>query len=228
MIYSTQPKKKEKLFGYIYLFIDLFVLPLVLGTVNGMLPVQLTSGQLNFVYYFINLAVILAVFRKFLFQSLKDALRAPFANLWYGLLGYMGSNVLTRMLTVGLLLIFPSFANINDQAVGQILREDFALMAVGTILLVPIAEETLFRGLIFRGLYDRSPVAAYLVSMTAFAAMHVAGYIGQAEPLTLLLCFLQYLPAGYCLCFAYRRSGTILSPIVTHMIVNAMAVYAMR
>ena len=228
MIYSTQPNEKEKLFGYIYLFIDLFVLPLVLGTVNGMLPVQLTSGQLNFVYYFINLAVILAVFRKFLFQSLKDALRAPFANLWYGLLGYMGSNVLTRMLTVGLLLIFPGFSNVNDAAVGSILREDFALMAVGTILLVPIAEETLFRGLIFRGLYDRSPIAAYLVSMTAFAAMHVAGYIGQAEPLTLLLCFLQYLPAGYCLCFAYRRSGTILSPIVTHMIVNAMAVYAMR
>ena len=106
MIYSTQPKEKEKRFGYIYLFIDLFVLPLVLGTVNGMLPVQLTSGQLNFIYYFINLAVILAVFRKFLFQSLKDALRAPFANLWYGLLGYMGRNVLTRMLTVGLLLIF--------------------------------------------------------------------------------------------------------------------------
>ena len=42
----------------------------------------------------------------------------------------------------------------------------------------------------------------------------------------LLLCFIQYLPAGYCLCFAYRRSGTIISPIIVHAVVNAMSMIA--
>ena len=54
------------------------------------------------------------------------------------------------------------------------------------------------------------------------------GYVGSVEPAYILLSFLQYLPAGYCLCFAYRRSGTIISPILMHMIVNAVAVYSMR
>lgn len=228
MIFSTKPTQKEKLFGYTYLVIELLFLPVLLNAVCALLPVTLSSGQFNFIYFFINLGIIVFIFRRFLLQSLKDALKVPFPTIWCALLGYMGNNVLGQLVTLGLLLIFPSFANINDLTVALMLRQDFTLMAIGTILLVPIAEETLFRGLIFRGLYDRSPIAAYLVSMAAFSAVHVVGYVGRVEPLMLVFSFIQYLPAGYCLCFAYRRSGTIWSPVLMHMLVNAAAVYSMR
>jgi membrane protease YdiL (CAAX protease family) len=112
--------------------------------------------------------------------------------------------------------------------VTLMLQEEFSLVAFGIVVLVPVVEETLFRGMIFRNLYDRSPAGAYLISMFAFAAIHVTGYIGSVEPVYILLSFLQYLPAGYCLCFAYRRSGTIISPILMHMIVNAVAAFSMR
>ena len=46
--------------------------------------------------------------------------------------------------------------------------------------------------------------------------------------LTLLLCFLQYLPAGYCLAWCYANTGTIVTPILMHMIVNAYGISAMR
>ena len=78
---------------------------------------------------------------------------------------------------------------------------------------------------IFRNLLDNRPVLAHLLSMAAFSLIHVAGYVGRCDALQLLLCFVQYLPAGYCLCFVYRRSGTILSPILVHAIVNALGVY---
>ena len=228
MIFSTKPNRNETLFGGIYLAFMLIVLPILLRLFNSLTENTLSAGKVNFLYYFINFAAILPIFRKFLLQSLKDALRVPFPTIWLALLGYMGNMALSELLTVLLLVLIPNFANINDLNIVLMLREEFSLVAFGIVVLVPVVEETLFRGMIFRNLYDRSPAGAYLISMFAFAAIHVTGYIGSAEPVFILLSFLQYLPAGYCLCFAYRRSGTIISPILMHMIVNAVAAFSMR
>ena len=81
----------------------------------------------------------------------------------------------------------------------------------------------------FRNLYKTSPIAAYLVSMGVFAAIHVVGYIGSFSPLHLLLCFVQYLPAGFCLAWCYRQTGTLLAPVIMHTLVNTVSVLtAMR
>ena len=228
MIFSTKPNRNETLFGGIYLAFMLIFLPLLLKVFNSLTENPLSAGKLNFIYYFINFALIVPAFGKFLLQSLKDALRVPFPTIWLALLGYMGNLALSEILAIFLLVLVPGFANINDLNVALMLQEEFSLLAIGIVVLVPVVEETLFRGMIFRNLYDRSPAGAYLISMVAFAAIHVTGYVGSVEPIYILLSFLQYLPAGYCLCFAYRRSGTIISPILMHMIVNAVAVYSMR
>ena len=228
MIFSTKPNRTETLSGGIYLAFMLIFLPMLLRLFNSLTGNTLSAGKVNFLYYFINFTAILPIFRKFLIQSAKDTLRVPFPTLWFAFLGYLGNIALSELLLVILLILFPGFANINDLNVALMLQEDFSLIAIGIIFLVPVVEETLFRGLIFRNLYEIRPVIAYLVSMAAFAAVHVVGYIGSVEPIYILLSFLQYLPAGYCLCFAYRRSGTIISPILMHMIVNAVAVYSMR
>ena len=228
MIFSTKPNRNETLFGGIYLAFMLIFLPLLLKVFNSLTGSPLSAGKLNFIYYFINFALVVPAFGKFLLQSLKDALRVPFPTIWLALLGYMGNLALSEILAIFLLVLVPGFANINDLNVALMLQEEFSLLAIGIVMLVPVVEETLFRGMIFRNLYDRSPAGAYLISMVAFAAIHVTGYVGSVEPIYILLSFLQYLPAGYCLCFAYRRSGTIISPILMHMIVNAVAVYSMR
>ena len=158
-------------------------------------------------------------------MNLLVALDRVFPVIWYGILGYLGYQTLGELLNILIYTLSPGFVNFNDVTVALMIRENPAL-ALCVILLVPVAEETLYRGLLFRGLYGKNAVFAYLASMVFFAAIHVAGYIGTLSPLHLLLSFLQYLPAGYCLCFAYRHSGTILCPILIHMAINAMAVYA--
>ena len=223
MIFPNRLTKNELKYGLIYLAISLIALPNLLA----LLPLR--AGQMNFLFYCVNFLAVILILRRFLGQNLKIALDHPFPTLYYGMLGYLGYEALCRILAVVILMIFPAFANVNDQSVYAMLGEDPWLMTIGVVLLVPVAEECFYRGLIFRGLYDRSPVLAYILSMAAFAAIHVVGYVGRFEPLQLLLCFVQYLPAGYCLCFAYRRSGTIISPILVHAIVNALGVYnAMR
>ena len=56
---------------------------------------------------------------------------------------------------------------------------------------------------------------------------HVVGYIGTLDWGLLGLSLVQYLPAGFCLCWCYKRSGNILSPILMHMLVNGAGVFAM-
>ena len=209
----------EKRTGCAYLAISLFLLP---GLIS-LLPLN-AAGQ-NLVYYLLNFTAVVGIFRKFLRMNLLVALDRVFPVIWYGILGYLGYQTLGELLNILIYTLSPGFVNFNDVTVALMIRENPAL-ALCVILLVPVAEETLYRGLLFRGLYGKNAVFAYLASMVFFAAIHVAGYIGTFSPLHLLLSFLQYLPAGYCLCFAYRHSGTILCPILIHMAINAMAVYA--
>ena len=63
---------------------------------------------------------------------------------------------------------------------------------------------------------------AYAISAAVFCAVHVLSYVGRYEPALLALNFLQYLPAGLILAWAYEKSGSILCPILIHMGVNAL------
>ena len=101
-------------------------------------------------------------------------------------------------------------------------------MAFCTVLLVPITEELLYRGIFFGGLYNRSRIGAFILSTAVFSLVHVAAYAGTVPPLTMFLCFLQYIPAGIALAWAWTRSGSILSPILMHMVINAIGIFAMR
>ena len=211
--------------GFIYMAISLIALPWLLSEGNAFLAKPLSLGKVNFIYYFINFAVIVWLCRKFLSQSLSIALKIPFPVVWYGILGYLGSKALGELLGILTLLLYPDFSNINDQTIISMLREDSQLIIWGTVLLVPVVEELFFRGLIFRNLHGKNQVAAYLVSMVLFSLIHVAGYIGAFSPLHLFLCFLQYLPASFCLCWCYCQTGTIITPMVMHAVTNAMSIY---
>ena len=217
--------QKETRNGFIYMAISLIALPWLLSEGNSYLADPLSQGKINFIYYFLNFAVMVWVCRKFLTQSLVYALKIPFPVIWYGILGHLGSKALGELLGILTLLIYPNFSNVNDATITSMFLEDSQLIIWGTVLLVPLVEELFFRGLIFRNLHGKNQVAAYLTSMVLFSLIHVAGYIGAYSPLHLLMCFLQYLPASFCLCWCYCQTGTIITPIFMHALTNAMSVY---
>ena len=126
------------------------------------------------------------------------------------------------------MLISPDFFNVNDSAISTMVDQNTDLMAIGTILLAPVAEELFYRGLIFRGFYNKKPILGYLVSTLAFASLHVVGYIGLYSPLHLLLCLLQYIPAGICLGWAYAKTDCIFAPILMHIAINQIGILSMR
>ena len=218
----------ETVFGFIYFLLQLIVIPGILLAINMMLPNPMSEAVVNFLFFAANFVVVLLLFRKFLGKNLQSVREYP----WYvlrcagiGLLIYMAGNGIFSVLVTAL---YPDFANINDAAIMEMVQDNFGLMTLGTVVFVPLAEECFYRGLIFRGLYDRSPLLAYIVSLTVFSLAHVVGYVTMADFGTLILCFFQYLPAGFALAWCYRRSGCIFAPILVHMAVNQTGMLLMR
>lgn len=214
------PNSQETVAGFCYLAFQLLLLPELLTLLNARLSVPLRDSELNFVFYLINFLAVLLIFRDFLGSAAEQALRHPAYLCQAVILGLAAyyACLTTVDLVIGLLV--PSFSNYNDSAITVMQQENRLIMILGTVALVPTVEECFFRGLIFRNLYEKSHWAAYLVSMLAFALVHILGYAGQYSPLEMLLALLQYLPAGLCLAWSYTKADTIFAPIAIHAVVN--------
>jgi membrane protease YdiL (CAAX protease family) len=90
-----------------------------------------------------------------------------------------------------------------------------AVLAVVMIVgLAPIAEELFFRGIVFNAwLREAGLVWAYVGSAALFAAIHLS--LASLLPIFLL---------GLALAWVYRRTGSLLAPIVMHATVNGISV----
>ena len=225
---SVKLTPNEFVFGCVYYFLQLLIVPAILVVIAMLLGKPYSEAIINFTYFDINFIVVTLIFHKFLLGNLRLFLARPWHHLrcaGLGLVMYFAGNVVVSIL---LTRIDPAFANVNDAAIMEMVQDNFTLMTIGTVLLVPIVEETFYRGMIFRMLFDKHPVAAYGLSMAIFSCVHVVGYIGMADWLTLALCFIQYLPAGFALAWSYRRSGSIFTSVLIHMSVNQIGMVFMR
>ena len=225
---SACPTAQESVAGGVYLIFQLVLLPSILRWVNAQLAHPLSDTELNFTYYLINFLATILIYHDFLGRSAHQVTQhaAYFCQaVVLGLAAYYACNFLTLRL---IKLLVPGFTNYNDAAISAMRQSGRYLMIVSTVILVPPAEECVFRGLIFRNLYGKSHWVAYVVSILAFAAIHILGYIGKYSPLELVMAVLQYLPAGLSLAWAYTKADTISAPIIIHACINLVAIGGLR
>ena len=222
------PEPKLQNLGWRYLLFQVVFLSNLFGLAISLLGIRLPGTVVNLLYFSVNAAVAVIPFRSFWKQTLSAVQNAWLRIVAVSIGGFFAYRVLSALMGMLILTIDNNFANVNDQNIQLLTRDSFLMMALGTVVLAPVAEEVFNRGCVFGGLYRRNPVAAYAVSSVVFSIIHVSGYMGLVSPLTLFLCFLQYLPAGLCLAAAYQLSGSILAPILIHSAVNAIAILSMR
>ena len=225
---SISMTRRETLLGWSYLLISLFVLPFTLALLNGLLKNPLSVTEINLVFTGLNFIIVAVIFRRFLIASIGIAKEKPWRCLRFAALGFALYYLASTVIAMLIVWLRPDFSNVNDGAVMDLFQEYPTLMALATILLVPITEETLYRGLLFQGLYHKSRLLAYAISTLVFASIHVMGYIGLYDFVTLFLCFIQYLPAGIALAWAYEKSDTIAAPILMHITINQIGISVMR
>lgn len=215
--------RREKVAGWIYLPIHVILLPLLMGVVMYAITGEEPDGVLlNLIYYGIGLVVILASMWSFL----KVSYRRVTENIlrFFGvLLGAYAISMLLTLIYGALTEMLGTPPSPNQDLVEEIAVGNMNRMFAMAVLMVPIVEECLFRGLIFGTIRDKNRVLAYVIGILAFSLYHVWQYAVAYHDWTLLLGAIQYIPISAALCYAYDRSGTIWAPIFLHMLNNAIS-----
>jgi membrane protease YdiL (CAAX protease family) len=89
---------------------------------------------------------------------------------------------------------------------------EVALQVISVIIMAPIAEELLFRGILFNTIKHAGyPLAGMFASAVLFALVH--GSVALMLPLFVM---------GFALAWLYERSGSLIAPIVMHATFNAI------
>lgn len=117
-------------------------------------------------------------------------------TVWYG---YFTEYVLT---------IPPETGNIELTTASSM-----AMMVLASVLFAPVCEETIYRGVLFKGLKNKySPLVAALLSALAFMLMHMS-------PVQVVFQF----ALGFVSAFMIWRSGRLLPSMIFHASSNALA-----
>ena len=103
-----------------------------------------------------------------------------------------------------------------QQAVQMVMATEHpvevGLQIVSVVMMAPIAEELLFRGILFNTIKHAGyPLAGMFASAALFALVH--GSVALMLPLFVM---------GFALAWVYEKSGSIIAPIVMHATFNAI------
>lgn len=136
---------------------------------------------------------------------------------WYG--AAFGLYFLQIVLIIAIFalinVLLPAVDTEEQQAVFEFGRSGWGywLAAVSAVVIAPVIEELLFRGVLFAGLAKRWPIwLAAVVSSSAFAVLH--GQVNVGIYTFILGCLLSWL---------YVRSGSLFPGILVHFINNLVA-----
>lgn len=214
----------ERLATGVYLPVHSVLMPLVLSALSVMSAGALDNLTLNAIMYSAGTLFTLLFLHKFLrrsFDVLAENLSRCVLTLFSALAVDFALSWLLSLVLALFGIVLGSNAN-NDAVVGLALEGHNRMFAI-TVFLAPMAEEPLFRGLLFGGVRRHSRAAAYIVSVFMFGFYHVWQYLFIFEDWRYLLQMLSYVPVSVALCYSYERSGCIWVPIAFHMFINALS-----
>lgn len=126
--------------------------------------------------------------------------------------------ILVVILGGGLSELLSRFLNIESSSISQELISDnlwlnILQFKIVASILVPITEELIFRGLIFKFIRQyKGFVFSAIISSLIFSVLH---FNLEILPFTLIL--------GFITAFAFEKTNSLFYPILIHMLVNNLA-----
>ncbi|WP_088810390.1 MULTISPECIES: CPBP family intramembrane glutamic endopeptidase [Listeria] len=150
-----------------------------------------------------------------LFSFKPFSKKATIQALIIGAATLLVSNVLEFTIS----LLNPNFNTANQTGLEGFLTNSSVLtMFTAIVILAPIAEETIFRGLIMGVILRKYPKIAVIVSSLLFTFLHIP---------TDILSFLIYFVMAFGLAFMYYKTRRLEACILLHFINNLVAFFFM-
>ena len=189
-----------------------FAVVIVLGARTGALELATIALTASLV------AVGLFVQRRIPLRQLLGRLdrlpRRIGLGLAIGVASVLGSSLLVVVLMSLLGRSAPPEQLVLQEAMSG--GRSLLLATIVAVILAPLSEELIFRGLLHQGLRNRLRVVpATLLSSGIFAVVH--GEVVASQPLSLIGLFF----VGVVLAVTFERTGGLLVPIVVHAAFNA-------
>lgn len=120
---------------------------------------------------------------------------------------------------------FESLESGNQLIIKSLLEDNFVRVIFEATILAAIYEELIFRGIFFRGFYQKSRILAYVMTFIAFGIPHL--FIGLAQIGFSELYFLPiYGLMGVIFAYVYEKTGSIYTAMGSHLINNLLSILA--
>lgn len=214
--------KTELLPGAIYIPVHIIVLDFLVPLVMRSLAPNAAPYWSNVVYFAVSCLFILIVMHSFMAKSFSNLIDCRMDALTGILTGYFGYYILRWLLALIFWLLgrsgFPNPAYMLSQV-----RLNPGTVPIVAMVLAPIAEEFLFRGVVFGGLRQKSRLLAYIVSFLVFGFYCLWSRFFSGFGWDLLIDFLYYLPASLALCWCYEKGGSVWAPVLLHILINILS-----
>ena len=221
------PSRKELIAGGIYLPIHMLFMQLVLALlflfVDHFFQLTPTPMGMNLAFQLVACLYLTLFMFQYLRQSWARFLEGGISGLWVILQGYGMRLILSLPIAIPIALLFPELANPNNDMVMELVFENFWLSFILIVLLAPMVEELMFRGVLFAPLLKYSRVLAYSVSSLSFGFLHILGPLFLDYSPFLFVTMLLYIPHGIALCWVYEKTGSIWPAIFLHALNNLLA-----
>lgn len=216
--------KPQHIWGFIYLPIHIFVLPLLLAMLAYYLPGGLAESDVQIIYYGAGFAFCLICMWKYLRNAFDILLDNKVRNLTAVLFAYVIYTMLVFAVSALLLWILgDDILNPNNEAVSDMSDNNYGVVLALAVFVAPVVEETLFRGVLFGSLLKKNRILAFALSIAAFGIYHIWQYTLYSMDWRTLIYALQYIPAAYAFAWLYEKTSCIWLPIFLHMGINLFA-----
>ena len=216
----SKVKKSQSILLVVVLSVLLFFGSQLVGSILFQ-PLQQFVSSKNIqiaLFTLINLAVLIFLLGFSKITSLKEAFGKPPAlkNMLMVLPLFVAYLCFTVALALIIKQLFPSFDSNQAQDIGfakNLSGIELLIAFVSLVIIVPVFEEIIFRGVLFRGLRKNiSFVPAMIIVSVIFAVAHLQWNLA-----------LDTFALSLALCWLLEKSNSLIPSITLHALKNSVA-----
>ena len=226
-IWRPQMTQQEVRRGWVFFALYFLIFPMLMGELqrifDEMWGFYLSDAGYGVLYHVISVVMVLVLFRRFLRRGVDLLLDWLPENLFALAVGLVGAGALHLLVNA---LPYP-VENPLLASWAEQYRAAPGATALIVVLLMPLVEEVLFRGLLFGGLRRYGRLIAYGVAVVLYALYNVYQFVIVTGDIRYLLTALQFLPMALSLAWCYDRGGSIWSSVVLHMLLNGITLWTL-
>ena len=236
VVLAGKLSNKQKALSFILLFpaylfyiptIINFLIKLYINNTTDKVDYALLGVWLNLSVGLLSLVLAVFILKDFIadnFRAFKEKLLENViwsCSVGIGIL--YGASIVANILVNLLLGSKGADGSANQQLFELLLSNNLIIMAIQAVILAPIVEELLFRGVIFRSLRKYGLLIAHIVSALLFGFLHIYSALLNGD-MTQLIQMIPYVAMGFVFSYSYEKRGNIGSAILLHMLNNLIAV----